>query len=163
MAKTLLITLGAIVLIGAAGAGTYFVLDALKADDTTNDSTTVDSSTKDTKTEDTGSGKVDTARNDTIVKNTLTKISIAMTNYASNNRGALPKTESVFTPYLTNVDLKNPATNVDYTVSFTEKSANTIYIQPGFICSADGTSVQVGTSRQFAITATLPSGMQYCL
>ena len=162
MAKTLLITLGAIVLIGAAGAGTYFILDALKADETANDTTTVDSSTKDTKTEDTDSEKLDTARNDNIVKNSLSKVSSAIVKYMSNNRGVLPTTETVLTPYLADVDLKNPATEVDYTVSFTEKSASTIYIQVGFTCSADGTSVQAGTSRQFAVSATLPSGVQHC-
>ena len=172
MVKNSTVIIG-ITLFFVVGIGTYAVLAAFRPKQATNETTEtevlVDVQDGDQTSDDTSAtgatSSFTTARQDTTVKNTLAMIHTQLTSYTSNNRGAVIQTEaelaSFTTIYLADIDLTNPVSNNTYTISLTD-GEDTIHYQPGYTCDADGVAGIPGTTRQVALTVTLPSGAPYC-
>lgn len=164
MVKKSTIAIGCMLFL-VAGVGAYFALTVWGPKETapantatvpaTNESTDEVIDDEDT-TED-----LVVAQQDVAVKNILASIASGMVSYASNNRGVIVQTDAQLaaftTTYLADVDLTNPATETAFQISLTSQDEEIIFYQPGHTCDGPG------TSRQFALTTTLPSGAVYCI
>ncbi len=160
--KIIIFIFAGLILVGA-GVATFFIFDMLN---------NKPSSTMVTPPETTETESLSIEQQDVIVKNLLSKISSEVLNYQSNNRGALPTTETMLSEfvnsYLDDTDLTNPATDTPYQVVInpSETESNTVIgFKPRYVCTGDDNTGPAlpGSSRQFAVTALLPSGTDYCV
>lgn len=160
-----------IVLLLAAGVGTYAALAVFAPKQATKTATDQRSQISDdvvAPSDDTSdSGKITMTRRDVAVKNIMSTIAANMTSYTANNRGAVIQTESQLSSfvasYLADVDLTDSVTGTPYQISLDGPGEGIIYYQPGYKCSDDGLTTVLGSSRQIALTTTLPSGTAYCI
>jgi hypothetical protein len=178
MNKNSIKIIGATLLVLGTGVATVFIFDAVTPERTTEltsttskNNPTVSPDTADTVAEVTQAEQVELQRQDVETKVILSKAASALSNYASNNRGALPSTDDelseFFLSYLLGDELSNAAATITYKLLLnpTEASPAVIAYQPGFVCSKEDSSAAAvaGTKRQFALSTTLPSGSNYCL
>lgn len=125
------------------------------------------------------------SQRDTQRKNDLARLETALTNYTSNNRGALPTNWTSFESQylLTNgdsfVDPSGPTSAqgsvVSYvltqntnqltgSLSFSSATQNVIYVSPGYVCSpTDSTNVLAGGARKVAFRMILEGGGVDCI
>lgn len=163
MNKKIITLICAVLILAGAGVATFIIFDMLN--DTPSSSLVTTPETTETES-------LSIEQQDVIVKNLLSKISSEVLNYQSNNRGALPTTETMLSEfvnsYLDDTDLTNPATDTPYQLMINpseSESKTVIGFKPHYLCTGeDNTGPALpGSSRQFAVTALLPSGTDYCL
>ena len=173
MNKNSIKIIGAIVLVLGIGAITVLILGATtpKATTETSSQNTNETSAADAAAEAAEAKQLELQRQDVETKNVLSKVVSAVTTYATNNRGAFPSTDAQLAQfsqtYLPGEALTNAAATTTYKLALnaTAPSPAVISYQPGFVCSAEDSAAApiAGTRRQFALTTTLPSGVNYCL
>ena len=112
------------------------------------------------------------SQRDTARKNDVSIVVNAITNFASANRGSLPKTAEALRPYITAVSSN---TDLDLLMVDSDGGATTItppdaaiQVRPQTVCSDSSSSGQVltaGTKREYTVTTKLEAGggAYYCM
>ena len=90
-----------------------------------------------------------------------------LSNYQSNNRGALPDVAATQTLFKTNYakELNSPSTGTAYTINFAviaNTDVNTIQIGVANKCSGDAFLATGATARNVAVRLPLEGGGAYC-
>lgn len=171
MVKKIFLVLGAVIIVGAAGVGTFFILQSTapqRVEPTSNNSQAAN--TPPTQNEDTSSNtSILQSTRDSKVKNTLTSIATQVQVYMANNRGVPPSTQAALDTfkdqYLTNIDLTHPVSKEPFMLLIGQDtaSASTINYWPGYTCESSEKAPVVSTSKQdFALSVILPSETIFC-
>lgn len=117
------------------------------------------------------------SQRDTQRKSDLSRLTSAISNYQSNNRGAVPTTQAELTAANTGLldkyikvngdDFADPGGN-DYTVTLSTAAtyatvvpANTMYYYTSATCSGENAAASTG-ARKIAVRVDLEGGGSYC-